>query len=85
MRLEGTFWLTIFVKVQEYTERMLQYFESTGISLGSGIYPYTWTGLDGYIGSGEGGATIFSCVPKILNEVDVSIGACIWTEPTGSH
>ncbi|MCJ7694783.1 MAG: hypothetical protein MUO40_05080, partial [Anaerolineaceae bacterium] len=68
----------------ELTIDGITYFQSTVISLGPGIYPYTWTGLDGYTGSGSGSITIFSCEPKVLNEVDLTLGACVWTEPTDS-
>lgn len=68
----------------ELTINGITYFESTVITLGPGIYPYTWIGSDGYAGSGAGSITLFSCEPKELNEVDISFGVCVWTEPTGS-
>jgi hypothetical protein len=75
--------VTITLTGASLTINGVTYTTSTTINLGPGTYPYTWTALPGYIGSGGGSLVVGDCTPPDAT-ASVSLGACSWTEATGS-
>jgi hypothetical protein len=59
------------------------YDASTTIYLGPGSYPYTWTALSGYTGSGGGTVIVGDCRPGNAT-ASVSTGGCTWNAQAGS-
>ncbi len=59
------------------------YTSSTTINLAPGTYPYSWTALVGYKGSGSGSLVIGDCTPgKAL--ASVLTGTCSYSKETGA-
>jgi len=59
----------------------LTFTSSTVISLPPGSYPYTWTALEGYTGSGSGTLFVDTCAP---GNASVTLGACSYSQAEGS-
>ena len=62
----------------------ITYTTSQTINLPPGSYPYTWTALPGYTGSGSGTAVVGDCTPPNAT-ASVSVGTCTWTPGAGSQ
>jgi hypothetical protein len=75
--------LTITLVGASLTINGQTYTASTTIDLAPGTYPYTWTALSGYKGSGSGSVTIGECTPPDAS-ASVSAGTCSWNEQDGS-
>ncbi|MGZ6346017.1 MAG: DUF7507 domain-containing protein, partial [Anaerolineales bacterium] len=59
------------------------YTSSTTVNLAPGTYPYSWTALVGFKGSGSGSLVIGDCTPgKAL--ASVSTGTCSFSKETGA-
>jgi hypothetical protein len=57
------------------------YTSSQTINLPPGNYPYSWTALSGYSGSGSGTVVIGDCTPGNAS-ASISQGACNWGQTT---
>jgi hypothetical protein len=60
------------------------YTASGTVDLAPGSYPYTWTALPGYKGSGSGTLVVSECTPPD-GSASVSAGACSWSPASGSQ
>ena len=59
------------------------YTTSQTINLPPGSYPYSWTSVSGYSGSGSGTVVIVSCPPQDIPEdasASVTAGICSWSQ-----
>jgi hypothetical protein len=75
--------VTITLSNASLTINGVTYTTSQTINLPPGSYPYTWTALPGYIGSGSGTVVVGDCTPGNAT-ADVSTLACTWTQAGGS-
>jgi hypothetical protein len=75
--------VTITLSNASLTIDGVTYTASTNINLPPGSYPYTWTALEGYTGSGSGTLVVGDCTPGNAT-ASVSMGVCTWNERSGS-
>ena len=75
--------VTIEVDHASITIHGKTYASSQTIQLPPGSYPYTWTALAGYTGSGNGTLEIKDCSPD-KPSATVTLGECSWTPEQGS-
>ena len=76
--------VTITISNADLLLNGVHYTASTSINLGPGTYPYSWTAVSGYTGSGSGSLVIGSCTPPSAS-ASVVAGNCGWTQATGSQ
>ena len=76
--------VTITLNGASLTINGVTYTSTTTINLPPGTYPYTWTALDGFKGSGSGTIVISACSTPLSGTATVSTGACSWTQAGGS-